>query len=86
MKRITLLLSVTTVFFLLFPISLIRKGFVAQNQSYPISGDYEIDLFDLWNDGTCYSSSYSITNLSSIDSADTTHYFYIEGSVTPVVT
>ena len=47
---------------------------------------YEIELNDLWSDGSCYSDSYEITNLSDIDTANTTHYFYAKGSSTPWLT
>ena len=42
---------------------------------------YTIELYDLWNDGTCYSSSYLITNLSNSDPATVTHYYYVQDTL-----
>jgi hypothetical protein len=86
MKKITLFYSTIIVFILLVSISFIQTGFAAQYPIYQHSEDYEIELFDLWNDGTCYSSSYSITNMSSNDPAYITHYFYIADSDTLILT
>jgi hypothetical protein len=42
---------------------------------------YTIELYDLWNDGTCYSSSYLIKNLSNSDPATVTHYYYVQDTL-----
>lgn len=47
---------------------------------------YTIELDDFWSLGNCYSTSYSITNLSDVDPTPTTHYFYQDNSSNPVLT
>ena len=42
---------------------------------------YTIELYELWNNGTCYSSSYFITNQSNSDSATVTHYYYVQDTL-----
>ena len=50
------------------------------------SETYEIELHDIKNnDEACYSSSYTVTNMSETDAAQSMHHFYPQGSGTAIL-
>jgi len=85
-KRTIILSSIVLALALLITASFTQIILGAPELSYSPDAAYEIELFDIWNDGTCYSSSYAITNLSSVSSAHVTHYFYTQDSLIPLLT